>query len=101
MKRGTTPTFAILLEGIDFSILQNVYITFKQDNRVLTKGNEDIALDAENQLINVALTQKETLSFRQGYVFVQLRATTQSGNAVASDIVQIDASGILKEGVIT
>lgn len=100
MKRGTTPTFTLSLDGIDFELLNTIYVTFKQDNNVITKSNADITLDAQNNLINVSLTQAETLSFRQGYVYIQLRAVTKGGNAVATDIVRIDASGILKEGVI-
>ena len=100
MKRGTTPTFALSLEGIDYDMLDTVYVTFKQDNHVITKTGDDVELDEENQIINVALTQSETLSFRQGYVFVQLRAVTKGGNAVATDIVRINADGILKEGAI-
>ena len=100
MKRGTTPTFALSLEGIDYDMLDTVYVTFKQDNRVITKTGDDVELDKDNQIINVSLTQSETLSFRQGYVFIQLRAVTKGGNAVATDIVRINADGILKEGVI-
>lgn len=100
MKRGTTPTFTLSIAGIDFGLLDTIYVTFKQDNNTITKSNADITLDEKNNLINVALTQKETLSFRQGYVFIQLRAVTKGGNAIATDIVKIDASGILKEGII-
>lgn len=100
MKRGTTPTFSLSLDGIDFSLLDTIYVTFKQDNNIITKSNTDITLDEQNKLINLALTQKETLSFRQGYVYIQLRAVTKGGNAVATDIVRIDANGILKEEII-
>ncbi len=100
MKRGTTPTFALSLEGIDYNMLDTVYVTFKQDNHIITKTGDDVELDEENQIINVALTQSETLSFRQGYVFVQLRAVTKGGNAVATDIVKVNTDGILKEGAI-
>lgn len=100
MKRGTTPTFALELDGIDYDMLDTVYVTFKQDNHIITKTGGDVTFDKDNKTINVALTQSETLSFRQGYVFIQLRAVTKGGNAVATDIVRINADGILKEGAI-
>lgn len=100
MRRGTTPDIIMTLEGIDFECLTDVYITFKQDKNLITKTKQDVSYDEEKKQINVHLTQEDTLSWHNGYVFIQLRALTDSGNAVATDIVQLNVDAILKEGVI-
>ncbi len=100
MRRGTTPDIMLTLDGIDFENLRDVYITFKQDKNIITKTKPDISYDETTKEIGVHLTQEDTLSFHNGYVFVQLRALTDSGNAIATDIVQLNVDTILKEGVI-
>ena len=100
MRRGTTPDIIMTLEGIDFIDLSDIYITFKQDKNFITKTMQDVTYDEESRQINIHLTQEDTLLFHNGYVFIQLRAKTGSGNAVATDIVRLNVDEILKEGVI-
>lgn len=101
MKRGTTPTISISVEGVELSYLKDIYISVKQDNNIITKTGENITIDNDSGTIGVYLTQDETLSFRPGYVFIQLRATTTGGNVIASDVQQISIDEILQEGSIT
>lgn len=100
MRRGTTPDIMIMLDGIEFAALKVMYITFKQDKNLITKTIQDVVYDEETKQISVHLTQEDTLSFHNGYVFVQIRALTNSDNAIATDIVRLNVDEILKEGVI-
>lgn len=99
MTRGTTPTLEIRIEGIDINELLQIFLTIQQGKTEITKENKDIEIGEENTIL-VYLTQEETLSFAKGYIWVQLRAITQDGLAVASDIEGIAIEGILKEGKI-
>lgn len=98
MRRGTTPTLKIKVNGISLSELKNIYITLKQYNKVLTKTNNDLQMDED--IISVLLSQEETLMFGSGQVSVQIRATTVTGLAVASNIQSAPMNDILQEGVI-
>ena len=99
MRRGTTPTLKIYLMGIDPDKLKNIYVTMKQKSIERTKTNKDIEIDGN--VISVHLSQEDTLDFSTGPISVQIRATTNSGLAVASEIKNVTVSEILKDGVIT
>lgn len=99
MRRGTTPTLKIHLMGIAPDELKNIYVTMKQRNIERTKTNNDIEIDGH--VVSVSLSQEDTLDFSTGKIAVQIRATTHSGLAVASEIKNVTVSEILKEGVIT
>lgn len=100
MKRGTTPTLNIALDGVNVGDLDKIYITLKQDDSVLTKSGEGVTVNEEDNSVSVSFNQKETLFFRPGYVYLQMRAVTSGGNAIATDVQKIDAVEILQEGVI-
>jgi len=100
MKRGTTPTLEIAVDGVKVKDLSNIYVTFKQDDLIITKSGEDIQVNEENNSLGVSLSQKETLLFRPGFVYLQMRAVTSGGNAIATDVQKMDALEILQEGVI-
>lgn len=100
MKRGTTPTLEIAVDGVKVTDLSSIYVTLKQDDLIITKFGEDIQVNEEDNLLGVSLSQKETLSFRPGFVYLQMRSVTSGGNAIATDVQKIDAVEILQEGVI-
>lgn len=101
MIRGTTPTLKLKLNGIETSRLQSIYITLKQGDKEITKNNDDgIALESDS-VLSVALTQRDTLTFAQGYVYIQLRAITTDGLAIASKTRLVFIDDVLREGVIT
>ncbi len=100
MKRGTTPTLEIAVDGVKVTDLSSIYVTLKQDDLIITKSAEDIQVNEEDNLLGVSLSQKETLSFRPGFVYLQMRAVTSGENAIATDVQKIDAVEILQEGVI-
>lgn len=101
MKRGTTPTLEIAVVGVKVTDLSSIYVTLKQDDLIITKSNEDIQVNEENNSLGVSLSQKETLFFRPGFVYLQMRAVTSGGNVIATDVQKIDAVEILQEGVIS
>lgn len=100
MRRGTTPTLEIEMKGIDISELSGIYITIRQGDVEITKDKDQIEIKDGNMIL-VWLSQEDTLKFVRGYAWVQLRATTNDGLAVASTINRIPVDAILKDGVIS
>lgn len=101
MRRGTTPTLEIKITGIDVTQLESIYITLSQYKKQVTKEIQDITIDELNNTLYVPLSQEDTLSLTRGYVYVQMRAVTKDGLAVASEMQMTTMEEILKEGVIT
>ena len=91
IPRGTTPTFTFTFteQTLDLTQAANVYVTFSQGMRILTKTGED--LEVAEKSVSVYLTQKETLAF-SGNVEVQVNWTTGNKDRAASDIVLVDFS---------
>ena len=91
MKRYTTPTHEIIIEGISL-VDCNVYVTYKQGSNVLTFSNDDISLEEEtkdetvNTIIAIHMTQDQTALFDEhGIIEVQVN-WTQDGERNATDI---------------
>ena len=101
MIRGTTPTLKLKLNGIETSRLQSIYITLKQGDKEITKNNDDGIVLESDSVLSVALTQRDTLTFEQGYVYIQIRAITTDGLAIASKTRLVFIDDVLREGVIT
>lgn len=102
MRRGTTPTLTITLDGVLVSDLGQVFVTFEQKGIELTKQNDDITLDVEANAIIVPFSQEDTLTFNQGPVNCQLRALLADGTtAIASKIKAFSMDKVLLDGVIT
>lgn len=99
MYRGTTPTLQVRVTGVDVSELSGIYLTIRQGDAEITKGRDDIILESGNT-ISARLSQEDTLRFAKGHAWVQLRATTKGGLALASEIKVLPVEEILKDGVI-
>lgn len=99
MRRGTTPTLKIKVKGIDVSRLTSMYITIKQGDREITKENSDISIE-DDGILSVWLSQEDTLTFTKGHVDIQLRAMTDNGVAIASQIEMVFVQRTLNEDVI-
>ncbi|MBQ0112358.1 MAG: hypothetical protein KBT03_04430 [Bacteroidales bacterium] len=100
MRRGTTPILKLTLD-IDLDLLEDIYVTLYQSGIILTKFNDDIEIYLDDKLIKVRLTEKETMSFKPTAVKIQLRATTKSGDSIATDIVTLPMNDILYNEYIT
>lgn len=102
-SRGTTPTYKLTLPDTVDLTGKTVYVTFADKNykKIIEKTNADLEID-EN-IINVFMTQAETLKFPLAQVMVQVNWVSEdSGNTVrgASVIKQIPTCRNLKEEVI-
>lgn len=101
MRRGTTPTITIKVKGnLSVDLFKTVIVTLKQGDIQVDKTNSDIEFDAENNVLNVFLTQEDTLVFRKGQVSIQVRVLTFSEEALASQIINKSIDDILYEGEI-
>lgn len=90
IMQGTTPTFVLTLPNtIDLTTAQNVYVTFEQGSQnSLTKKGEELVVYA-NQ-VEVYLSQKETLKFKEGDVLMQMNWTFNNGKRAATYKVKLD-----------
>lgn len=106
IPRGTTPTLHLTFteEELDLTTANNVYVTFKQNTREITKSGDDLVV-AEKQ-IDVYLSQKDTLGFRAGAVEVQANwisdVLDSSGNPkrTGSEVATVEFSKQLLERIL-
>lgn len=103
MRRGTTPTLELTLTGVDAIASDTLYVTLKQSQKEITKTNPDLSVEDGDSasVINLYLSQQETLSLRKGTCEIQVRGINALGDAWASDIATINIKEILRDGVIT
>lgn len=89
MIRGTTPTFKLTITDntVDLTQASNVYATFEQRGKVLTKTGADLTVAARE--VDVYLTQAETLGFYRGPLEIQLNWTYSGGERACSEIIRI------------
>lgn len=98
MYRGTTP-INIFRTDVDLTNASVLFITYKQhDKVVLEKTIDDVSIHGE--MVEVRLSQRETLLFSEGIVTIQIRAKFQDGSVIASSLIRTNAREILKEGEI-
>lgn len=97
MRRGTTPTITIMTD-IDLSEASNLFVTFKQGDRIVFEKTLDDVVVTENTVV-CELTQEDTLALKDSTVRFQIRATI-GGAKVASNIMTAQVSEILKGGAI-
>ena len=99
MRRGTTPTHTFNLPE-DFTTLEELKIVYAQSGKeILTKYKQDCA--PRGTSVSVTLTQEETLKFSAcSPCQIQLRALTATGQALASEIMEIKVLPILDNGVL-
>jgi hypothetical protein len=103
MYRGTTPTLKLTIDGISLDLLDKIYVTIEQRGVIeLTKTNEDLEIDTENNLIKMRLTEKETFKLHAGNVpmGIQIRATTHDGNAIATTKAMMSIDDVYYEELI-
>lgn len=99
MIRGTTPLLEFIFQ-FDTTELAEAFVTLSQNGEVvLDIPMKDCAV--EGNKLSVRLTQEETLKL-QGCqtTFIQVRARTVMGEALASQIFAEPTYQILKDGVI-
>lgn len=104
MIRGTTPTYTLIVEGYDLTD-KTVYVTILQLTRIITLTGERLAISytpAEGEepagsVVVFGLTQRETLSLRDGDADVQIKFIGEDGNVEGTDTGKITIKPALLE----
>ena len=99
MIRGTTPKLEFTIP-VDTGQLAEAYITISQKGSiVIDKPLSEIICDGN--VMSLHLTQEETLKLKADSIAeIQIRVRTNSGEALASNIIQVSTERILKDGEI-
>lgn len=99
MRRGTTPTITLTVDA-DVSDW-TLYVSMSNGGSIVTFEDDRLTktLDGPQTIIELTLTQEETLAFSTGSLEVQIRAI-KDGVAVATAIGNLDVDRIIKDGVI-
>ena len=100
IARATTPTFTLTFtdEELDLTQVTNVYVTFEQGKKSLTKTGSDLTVAAKQ--IEVYLNQSETLQFGVGIVKIQANWTMAGGRRASSNVVGYHLTEHLLEEVV-
>lgn len=107
--RGTTPR-----HYFQFPFQQNevaaLYISYMQKGSIrVEKELKDITFDVVNSLIQIDLSQEDTLSFekynwldrqRDSLILIQIRTRLTNGECWVSDPIKDRLGDVLKDGVI-
>lgn len=93
VSKGTTPTFIFNFNenDVDFTLVNNVYVTFKSNLKTITKSGSDLTIYPHS--IAVILEQAETLSFQVDEVEVQVNWTYENRRRGCSYIKDV---GVLR-----
>ena len=99
MIRGTTPQLKFTLP-FSTELIREAYITFAHKrNVVLEKDLNACILEGEKIILN--MTQNDTLALpSESSVEIQIRVLTKGNDALASNIMNVAVSRILKDGEI-
>ncbi len=98
ISRGTTPTYVLTLpDNVDLTNASLVYVTFADTfyKSFLEKTQDDITID--HNVVEVFLTQEETLTFPLSEALVQINWITADGKRVATEIKSVYSAKNLKE----
>ena len=99
MIRGTTPTLEFVLP-FDVGLAEKVYIVLSQCGNIVIEKTLDDCI-ADGRTLTLKLSQIDTLKLQERIkTQIQVRAKTNDGTALASDIISVDTYGILKDGEI-
>lgn len=99
MMRGTTPTHIFTLP-FEANLISNIRIIYTQgDEQVFVKEVKDCNIDGNT--VTVRLTQEETFLFDcKKYVEIQVRALTNGGDVLNSNIMKESVERCLDNEVI-
>lgn len=96
----TTPTFTLTFteESLDLTLANNVYVTFRSGDNIITKTGSDLTVAQKS--IGVYLSQEETAEFQVGDVEIQANWTTAEGGRFASEKAYYDITDQLLKKVV-
>lgn len=101
MRRGSTPLNQFNCD-IDLSGA-TIFVSYEQnDVKLLEKTGDEVSVIPANSgcVVQVHLSQAETLLFSPGTAYAQIRYVTEEGAADASNIVSFYVGRIIKDGEI-
>ena len=100
MYRGTTPQLEVIVTGVDFAEVAELWLTIGQNGRpIINKDLEDLTI--EDNTIYVTFTQEDTLALRAcSSTYLQLRVLMNDGTAIATPVKKLNVNEIIKEGII-
>lgn len=100
MYRGTTPDLALTIANVDFSAVEELWVSLgTENNAIVNKTLEDVTID--NQTIYIEFTQADTLALKaRADVYVQVRILMNDGEALATPMKKLNVMAIIKDGVI-
>lgn len=106
MFRGTTPIIELEAD-FNTNLLDVLYITFKQNDKVIFEKKLSDCMVKEN-LIICKLTQEDTLKLKptlnpngsKDWLYIQVRYRLIEGTSGASYMDKIEVEQILKDGAI-
>lgn len=101
LQRGTTPTHSFTLpDELKDASISSLYVTYKQNDGTVVEKSVD-ELSVSDGTVSVDLTQDDTLLFKANKkASVQIRLKLSSGQAFASDMIDLEVRDVLKDGVI-
>lgn len=101
IARATTPIFTLTFteQTLDLTQAANVYVTFSQGGKDLTKTGSDLGILPKE--VSVYLSQKETLQFNEGVVRIQVNWTGSGGTRFCSKVATIVLSEQLLKKVVS
>lgn len=106
IKRGTTPTLLISVDGIAPENVEKIEFIFKSnrtesDKELLRKvfPGDDVDYNAYSKFYRVSLTDAETRIFSEGRIFMDTRVTLIGGKIPATDIVSFNVTDTLFQDV--
>lgn len=99
MIRYTTPTITLIVETVIPA--SDIYVTFKQGKKKLTKDNPSVTVGDTTTTLLVPMTQEETAEFdSKDHVQVQVNWITPSGERYATRMSTVAAFENLLDEVI-
>ena len=99
MRRGTTPTLSLMIDDVDFSLIDKAELTIRQNGKNVLIKNMKVYVD--HAVLQTRLNQAETLSLRDGECQLQIKVLFKDGNVAATDIQTIYIQDILNSEVIS
>ena len=101
MYRGSTPVYTIYMDGLQFSDLANLQITFTQDHQIMIERSlNDMTIDTEANTASFSLTQEETMQLKVGTVDKQIRLMNGGGTVTLTRIIRERVEPNIREDLI-
>lgn len=100
MRQYTTPTYQLLVKGVDITAADGVWVTFADSTRaiVVTKDSPTLAASGSDTSVTVTLTQAETKLFAANTKTGVQVNWMKDGARFATEIALIDITeNLLKE----